>query len=304
LANNFNAPLPETFELEPGKYYEEYYRQLLDDLEDMMKTAIKMYGEPKDGQGEGQPQDGDGEGEGGFQEFKDGNQALKEYQNPFSTANQDWAENDLFDAEVNNMIDEKKSSMKNWGKFTGNSMGEIVAANSPKISWKDIVRRFKNSIMTTKQTFTRMKVNRRYDLASPGKRRLYKSKLIFAVDCSGSMDDDDLQEGFAVINSVCKHAEIEYILFDTEIKIIEKKIKNARKKFKVSGRGGTDFNDIMRYAEKSNADGMVVFTDGYAPVPYKPKNTKILWLLTKKEYNRPSGCDWGIVGHLDRWERR
>ena len=82
-------------------------------------------------------------------------------------------------------------------------------------------------------------------MASPGYRREYQSKLIFAVDTSGSMTEDDLKEGFAVINNICKHSEIEYVLFDTSIKLIEKKRKNAQTQFKVKGRGGTSFQPVV-----------------------------------------------------------
>jgi predicted metal-dependent peptidase len=103
-----------------------------------------------------------------------------------------------------------------------------------------------------------------------------------------------------VINSVCRHAEIEYVLFDTEIKLVEKKMKKAKDKFKIKGRGGTDFEMMCRYADKNKADGMIIFTDGYAPAPNPPKSCKVLWLLTNKQ-NKPP-VDWGFVAHLDRAE--
>ena len=87
--------------------------------------------------------------------------------------------------------------------------------------------------------------------------------------------------------------------FDTEIKSVEKKIKKARKTFKVTGRGGTDFQAIMDYAEKSGADGLVISTDGYAPAPRQPR-CKVLWLMNKKEEKPP--CNFGYVAFLDRYE--
>ena len=145
-----------------------------------------------------------------------------------------------------------------------------------------------------------MKVNRRYDLMYPGYRRKYKSKVIFAIDVSGSMTDDDLKEGFAVVNSVCKHATIEYLLFDWDIKTIEKKLHRAKKTFKVTGRGGTNFEPVMKYAEENNADGIIIFTDGLAQAPTKPKTMKVLWLMAEKDQKPP--VDWGFIATLDRYE--
>ena len=264
---------PQGLKLESDKWYEYYFEKIMENLDDITKKLSKI--------------------------FKDNKELLAEYMNPENQNNEYWAENDLFDADVKHMVDEHKHSMKNWGTYTGDMMGKIVAANSPKISYKEIIRRFRNSIMTTKTSSSRMKVNRRYDLAQPGKKREYTTKIIFAVDSSGSMSDDDLREGFAVINSVCKHAELEYVLFDTKITLTEKKFKNAKKSFKIAGRGGTDFTEVCEYAQNKKVDGLVIYTDGEAPPP-QPKGTKVLWLLT--DGNKKPPTNFGQVAVLDRFE--
>lgn len=362
-------PMPEKYNLEKGSFYENYFRKMMDNLEDTTEDIEKQFGkkqekslddlknkkkspkapksekgdkkgdegeqsdsgqpqdgdgEPGDGQGEssdgsgeGQPQEGQGSGGGGinaeledvsngkdedgFPEIENQKEGIKEMMDPRSETNKNWGENDVLDAEVENMVNERKGSSKMWGKFTADFMGEIVAANTPKISFKEIIRRFNTSITTTNTIASRKKANRRFDLDAPGRRRIYTTKVIFSVDVSGSMSDDDLAEGFAVINSVCKNAEVEYVLFDTEIKLIEKKMKKAKKSFKVVGRGGTDFDMICRYAEKQKADGLIIYTDGYAPAPKPPKGMKVLWLMNGKG-NKPP-VDWGYCATLDRTER-
>lgn len=309
LGINDEFPVPQKFDLEPGSFFEDYFRKLMDKLPQVKKQLISMFGDPKDGKGQqgqggGKPEEGQGKGKPqdgkDYKEYKDTKDALKDYFDPNGTSAKDWGKNDLFDAEVNQMINEKKGSTKDWGKFTGNAMGDVVAANSPKISYRDVLRRFNVSVLSAQSITSRMKVNRRYDLDAPGYRRQYKSKVIFAIDSSGSMSDEDLAEGFAVINSICKHAEIEYILFDTEIKAIEKKVRKAKKAFKVSGRGGTDFDAVCKYAEEHRSDGLIIYTDGYANAPPKPKGVKVLWLLSKKEQKPP--VEWGLRATLDRYE--
>ncbi len=306
------------FGMQEGQWFEYYFRQLLENLpETLQKVSQKFDKDIKenDGEGQGQPQEGQGqEGEGqgqgkgdkdgkdgnGYQKFDKPGDAMKEYFDPSSTANQDWAQNDLMDADVQNMVNEKKGSSKQWGKFTGDALGQIVAANTPKISYKDILRRFHNSVISTKQISSRMKINRRYDLAQPGHRRIYKSKLLFAIDASGSMSDEDLKEGFAVVNTLCKHSQITYLLFDTQIKMVEKKFKKAQKSFKVHGRGGTDFQEVIDYVNKNPFDGVIIYTDGQASPPTKPDKTKVMWLLTDKDNHPP--VEWGMRATLDRCE--
>jgi predicted metal-dependent peptidase len=327
-------PMPDKFKLEKNQWFEKYFRDLMDKLEESNEQVNKMFGEKgqgqsqpgqgqsgegdEDGEGEGGGQSGDGDSEGegqssgngenqdsdkdedGYPKVGSQKDAIKEMMDPRGDTNKNWGENDVFDADVQNMVNERKGSSKMWGKFSADFMNDIVAANTPKISWKEIIRRFNTSVVTTNTVSTRKKANRRFDLDAPGRRRVYTTKIIFAVDVSGSMSDDDLAEGFAVINSVCRHAEIEYVLFDTEIKLVEKKMKKAKDKFKIKGRGGTDFEMMCRYADKNKADGMIIFTDGYAPAPNPPKSCKVLWLLTNKQ-NKPP-VDWGFVAHLDRAE--
>ncbi len=229
-------------------------------------------------------------------------EALKEYWNPNGTANQDWGENTLMDANIENFVNDRKSSGEQWGKYTSDFQVDIIAANEPKISWKEMVRRFNTSVISGHNVTSRKKVNRRYDLDSPGRRRVYKSKIIFAIDVSGSMSDDDVAEGFAVINSVSRHAEIDYVLFDTEIKDVQKKMRKAKQTFKVTGRGGTDFTEVVQYANDNKADGLIIFTDGDAGSVSKPKYSKVLWLMHSKDQKPP--VDWGFIAHLDRYESR
>ena len=273
--------------------------QQQNDNQDGQQQNNNQDGQQQNDNQDGQQQNDNQDGQG-YKEFNGNNDAMKEYFNPHGTANKDWSDNSLIDAEIQNMVNEKRSTMEGWGSFTGNYRSEIISANEPKISWKDIVRLFKQSVLTGETISSRMKLNRRYDLAQPGYRRRYTAKIIFAVDISGSMTDEDLAEGFAVINKICKHADISYVLFDTEIKTIEKKMKKAKESFVLTGRGGTDFQCVVDYAESVKADGLVIYTDGWADAPSKPKNMQTLWLLQDKNGKPP--VEWGRVAHLDRYE--
>jgi predicted metal-dependent peptidase len=186
-----------------------------------------------------------------------------------------------------------------WGKYTLTAQSKILAMLETKISCKDIIRKFGASIITGQTVTSRMKINRRFDIERPGYRRVYKPHVIFAVDSSGSMSDEDLAYGFAVINKLLFFAKITFVEFDTEIKVIEKNFNKARKEFKAFGRGGTDFDPIMTMADKEKVDGLIVYTDGLAAAPHQP-NCKVLWLLHNKNANVP--VNWGFQTHLDRFE--
>ena len=133
-----------------------------------------------------------------------------------------------------------------------------------------------------------MKPNRRYDFAYMGSKFEPKTHLLVAVDASGSIDSKDLENFFSIINRFFSYnvESICVITFDTEI-TQKKNLKKASREIKVIGRGGTNFQCVIDYYESHyEYQGLIIFTDGYAPLPTIKKNKQILWILTgKSEYD-------------------
>lgn len=280
----------EQYGLEKNQCFEEYYRNMLDRMDEITEQFKKMWNEMSDEEKQKFLENAE------YVEFDSDSQAIGEYFNPFGTSNDGWSENEIFESTLDNFVNEKKNSSKGWGKHTGNAMSIICAAYEPKISCEQIVKNFRKSTISVNKVSSRMRVNRRFDLDAPGVKRLYKSKIIFSTDVSGSVDDRALSKAFAVINKVFKYADVEFVQFDTEIKHIEKKFKRARDTFKVYGRGGTDFQCIIDYAKDQKADGLIIYTDGRAEVPTE-NFSKVLWLMTDKDNTPP--VPWGRVAYLD-----
>ena len=316
-------PVPEMFGLKKDKSFEEYFRNLMDKQDDTNEKIKQIWNSMSDeekqkiiddaiensknqeGKKESEKEsEKEGKDEKGFKKFKNENEAMKDYFDPNSTSNKDWGENQLLECDIKNLVNRNKDRSKSWGNIGGSMYDQIMSAHTPKISWKEIVRRFNKSVLSRKRYCSRMKLNRRYDLSQPGQRNMYDTHIIFAIDSSGSMTNDDIAEGLAVINSICGHAKITYILHDTKITCIENDFKKAKDNFKINGRGGTDFQDVIDYANQHKADGLVMFTDGCASCPSQPIKTKVLWLLHSKDQGLtpPYGCTWGNVAYLERYE--
>ena len=322
-------------------YEEYYRRikDMMDQIMEKVKQALEKggaYQQQQGGQsGEGQPQDGQGSGQDGsdsqsdgsgggqpgnqkgdkegndkedgkdsdgFQEFDSQKEALSTHNDPKnSTSNDGWGENNLFDADVKQFVDSEQKNIKSWGKHSGGMLSAVIAANTPEINPKDIVRRFNNSVITQVSSSSRMKLNRRFDLESPGKRRTYKARILFGVDTSRSMSDHDLARGGALVNSVLHHAEVDYVDFDTKVYTVVKNLKKAQSEFKFEGRGGTNFQELIDYVQEHKYDGLVIFSDGCAPAPTRPSKTKVLWLLTNPNEKPP--VEWGFQCHLPLEEK-
>lgn len=120
----------------------------------------------------------------------------------------------------------------------------------------------------------------------PGKKKNPAWTIIFAIDTSGSMSDEDVQDALAELRGVQKadaHIKIHVIEADAEIGREYPLTSYGKVKKDVTGRGGTDFNDVFKRARELDADMLIYATDGYAPMPERhnriPKS-KILWLIS------------------------
>ncbi|OAD21187.1 hypothetical protein THIOM_003045 [Candidatus Thiomargarita nelsonii] len=105
------------------------------------------------------------------------------------------------------------------------------------------------------------------------------------------MTNQDIRKAFSIINQLFKYGieRVDVLQFDSEIKGKPLTLKKAKYKIKVIGRGGTYFQPVIDYIDKNKEyDGLIIFTDGWAPIPTAPKNkrTRILWLFNNEHNYR------------------
>ncbi len=201
-----------------------------------------------------------------------------------------WDTNDWMANIINEKI-ENVMQKQNWGTIRGSLQELIKASLRPKLDYRQVLRAFRQTVLSSKRTLTRMKPSRRYEFEYMGSRRDFTTKLLFAFDVSGSVSNKDLNNALSALNQFFKYGieAIDVIQFDTEIQGKAMPIKKARSSLKIVGRGGTDFQPVLSYLEEHrDYDGLIIFTDGYAPVPVRkqPTKTKILWLFNNQSnYN-------------------
>ena len=201
-----------------------------------------------------------------------------------------WDANDWMANTINEKI-ETAIQNNSWGTIKGNLQELIKASLRPKLDYRRVLRAFRQRVLSSKRTLTRMKPSRRYEFQYMGSRRDFTTKMLFAFDVSGSISSEDLQSGLGILNQFFKYGieSIDVVLFDTVIQGKPLTVKRAQNALKVTGRGGTDFSPVMRYIDENcDYDGLVIFTDGYAPQPPPPQNktTKIMWLFNDENcYN-------------------
>lgn len=185
------------------------------------------------------------------------------------------------------MITDIVQSSSQWGSLPGDMVELIKKAAEGKIDYRGVLRMFRSSILTQKRRLTRMRPSRRFGFEQMGSRYDFTTRLLIAIDTSGSVGSEELGRYFRIITTFFKYGiqEIDVLMFDTVVHgdpLPLTEAKKSKQEFKVEGRGGTDFQPPIDYmVAHPQYDGLIILTDGCAPNPEVPPHlrTKLLWVI-------------------------
>ena len=201
-----------------------------------------------------------------------------------------WEEDELTVQLINGVI----ASTKSWGSISGNFAELLTNSLKAKINWRNVFAGFRASIISSKRKLTRMRPNRRTGFDNMGSVRQFDTKLLVAVDVSGSISTESLKYFYGVINSAFRYGfdSIDVVQFDCGISSVMN-LKKVVREMGVFGRGGTSFQEPIDFAHKNGYDGLVMLTDGYAPPPRIPDGFKtgLLWVCENQS----------CLDHHKRW---
>ena len=193
------------------------------------------------------------------------------------------------------LITDIVQSTTQWGSIPGYMVELIKKAADGKIDYRNVLRMFRSSILSQKRRLTRMRPSRRFGFEQMGSRYDFVTRLLIAIDTSGSVGSEELGRYFRIITTFFKYGvqEIDVLMFDCTVQGKPIKLDEAKKnkqEFKVKGRGGTNFQAPIDYVkEYPNYDGLIIITDGYAVTPEVPPHlsTKLLWVIdNEKSYKQ------------------
>ena len=256
--SRFRIETPKELGLKSGMNYEWYARK----VEEMQEG---------DGKGSGKAEQGgnqSGEEKGNGERYRD----LAEL----------WEEDEMTAQLINGVIE----STKSWGSISGQFAEMLNASLKAKINWRNIFAGFRASVISSKRSLTRMRPNRRTGFDNMGSIRRFDTRLLVAVDVSGSISSKSLKYFYGVINSAFRYGfeSIDVLQFDCGINVVHS-LKKVVKDVAVLGRGGTSFQEPIDYAHENGYDGLIMLTDGYAPAPRIPDGFKtgILWVCENED---------------------
>jgi predicted metal-dependent peptidase len=241
----------------PHLYDQKYEKMTTEDVyEDLYKNAKKItvtisYGKGKGGDGKKQMDPGQC---GGVIEAPGGEQGQSE-------AQQTWESN------VRQAIAVAKAN--NAGTVPGYLQRLVDQLEQPKVSWRDLTRRFIDQSMSKDISWARLS-RRSTALGTwlPGYISDALNHLIMVVDVSGSINEPLLREfvsevAGALDQGTCDRLTVLYA--DTHVRHVDEWVKGDLVTPTIIGGGGTDFRDSFEWitANAPDASCVIYLTDMY-----------------------------------------
>lgn len=200
-------------------------------------------------------------------------------------------------AEMKVKVAQAAQAAKMMGKLSAGMERLVAATLQPKVDWRDVLRRFVQKQKNDTRSWARP--NRRMaslGMYLPSISGDVLGELTFAIDCSGSIGQKELDEFAAEINFVWNDmlpVKVHVLYFDSEVCHYDKFERGDTLEIKPHGGGGTAFSPVFRYMEdhQINPVATIFLTDlycnDYGPAPDHP----VLWVCNSDQDNAP----WGEV---------
>lgn len=154
---------------------------------------------------------------------------------------------------------------------------------NPKLPAKKILQKYFSSFAKTDYSFRRP--NKRFAPQHylPTLHGTKLCDLVFAVDTSGSVTDEEFLRFISEISGILrmlKPDKITLIQFDTEIKSVDI-IKNVSDLMQVSftGRGGTEIGEVVEWINTNKPQVTLIFTDGHFRFRNYETRHDVVWLI-------------------------
>lgn len=147
------------------------------------------------------------------------------------------------------------------------------------IPWNILLRRV---LQGSDQVYTkrsRLKVNN-FSEDRPAMKVGFKSRILVAIDTSGSVSNRELQTFMGEIYHLWKFGyTVDVFPVDTEL--YPPTVYKGQSEIAIHGRGGTYFTPVIEFfnANRNKYNIMFYFTDGYAETP-PPTINPMVWIIT------------------------
>ena len=220
---------------------------------------------------------GDGEGDGPYSGTGSGLDNCEDGEGTHAEQEQQAAEWKV-------KVAQAAQAAKMMGKLSANVERFVDEVLNPKVDWREVLQRFVEKCKDDTRTWARP--NRRFiaqGMYVPSVSGEALGELVVAVDCSGSVGPEELNQ-FAsevvTIHEDQKPKKIHVVYFDSEVCHYDEYTKDDTVEIAAHGGGGTAFSPIFKFLEEKCIEPVacVVLTDLYCSDFGDEPEYPVLWV--------------------------
>ena len=196
------------------------------------------------------------------------------------------AEKEQQAAEWKVRVAQAAQAAKMMGKMSAGLERLVESVLRPKVDWRDVLRKFVERCKNDTRSYARP--NRRFlaqGMYLPSVSGESLGEMVFAIDCSGSIDQATIDQFAAEIHTVKSEGNptaIHLIYFDSEVSHYVKFGRDDDVHVEPHGGGGTDFAPVFEYMEQHQIEPVAVIflTDLCCNSFGNEPSCPVLWVST------------------------
>lgn len=209
------------------------------------------------------------------------------------------AEREAAEREVEIMVEQAHNTAKSQGKDFGAAESLLDDYKNPKVDWRSVLRNLMQTLTKVDYTYTRPHKNHMHGLMQlgifiPDFHRENMGEIVVAIDTSGSVSTDELQQFLGETESICNDlnpSKVHVVQCDARVAHVD--VFEMGQPFNVKrihGRGRTEFQPVFDWIDEEDIKPMAVvyLTDGYAPDP-DPVDYPVFWAVTSDHHKHLTG---------------
>lgn len=250
------------------------------------------------------PGNGGGQGKGQGGAGKDQNQPGKS-DNPDNDVLEAPDKSEAAEAQARATVNKAINVAKAMGKMPGDLKEMLEDILSPKVDWKEVLRRFMTDVNKTDYSFARPNrrmISQGYYLPTRHGMDAMRD-IAIVIDTSGSMGDEELKQMFGEVCGAVEDScpgKVTVVYCDAAVNHVDKfedtpTADDVRQSAKRVGGGGTDLTRALDWIDEHVDDPAccIVMTDGYTPFG-EDRPYPTLWTISTDVV-----APWGETVHVE-----
>lgn len=163
-----------------------------------------------------------------------------------------------------------------------------------QIPWRQVLSNFIARAVSSSTQNTRKRINRRFELDAPGKKKKRELTLGLCIDSSGSVSDDMFASLMSEVMHIIPNSALSYLIqADCEVHKIEVIRKGKKPALERAGNGGTAYQPAIDACMQRKCDAIIYLGDmDCADTPVDP-GIPFLWVSVGGNMKAP-----GSFGHV------